>query len=73
MSDNEFAPAGVILDYLWTTFPNVHLKVLTAEKGGIEIQICDCGMSGNCKPQGWARIENHNRDRLARVIQRGNK
>lgn len=58
----------MILDDLWTTFPNVHLRVLSAEKGSIEIQICDCGMSGHCRPQAFARIERHNRDPLANVI-----
>lgn len=60
--------AGKVIDDIWSTFPNVHLRVLTAEKGGVEIQICDCGMSGQCRPQGWARIEKHNRQRLADAI-----
>ncbi|MEK6281895.1 MAG: hypothetical protein AABN95_16195 [Acidobacteriota bacterium] len=53
---------------MWTTFPNIHLRVLDAEKGGIEIQICDCGMSGHCRPQAWARIEKHNRNTLANAL-----
>lgn len=57
-----------VRDDIWTSFPNIHLRVLDAERGGIEIQICDCGMSGHCKPQAWARIEKHNRNRLAAVI-----
>lgn len=57
-----------VIDDLWTTFPNVHLRVLSAEKGSIEIQICDCGMSGQCRPQAFARIERHNRKRLAKAV-----
>ena len=57
-----------VIDDIWTTFPNIHLRVLEAERGSVEIQICDCGMSGNCRPQAWARIENHNRQRLAKAV-----
>lgn len=57
-----------VIDDLWTTFPNVHLRVLSAEKESIEIQICGCGMSGQCRPQAFARIERHNRKRLANAI-----
>jgi len=57
-----------VIDDIWTTFPNIHLRVLEAERGSVEIQICDCGMSGNCRPQAWARIERHNRERLAKAI-----
>lgn len=60
--------AGKVIDDIWSSFPNVHLRVLTAEKESVEIQICDCGMSGQCRPQGWARIERHNRQRLANAI-----
>lgn len=56
------------IDDIWTTFPNVHLRILTAENDRIEIQICDCGMSGHCQPQAFARIEKHNRDRVANAI-----
>ena len=51
---------GTVLADVWTSFPNVHLRVLEAEYGRREIQICDCGMSGHCRPQAFAFIERHN-------------
>lgn len=40
--------AGIVIDDIWSSLPNVHLRVLTAENESVEIQICDCGMSGQC-------------------------
>lgn len=55
-----------IIDDIWATEPMLHVRILAASNGARRIQICNCGMSGKCKPLAEATIENFRRQRIAK-------
>lgn len=52
------------IDDIWGNEPNHHLRILNGQNGGVILEICNCGMSGNCKPLARISIAKYNQQRI---------